>query len=86
MRYYLDWSMIFDNPDNEYDVELFKRTIKEAGGVDVRTACKYGWSNQPAVVTFSVKYKSQLDIIEYALDKLLVFINTFGCVIRRKDW
>lgn len=86
LRYYLLYSSIFDNPENKYDVNLFKRTIKSAGGSNIRTSYAYGWSNQPKVVTFDAT-DDQLSKIEGALNKVLPFNNcSFGCLVYVKDW
>ena len=50
---YVDWSSVFDNPANKYDVELFSQTLKKAGARKVWAENKFGWSNQPKVVLFT---------------------------------
>lgn len=84
MRCYLDYSSVFDNPINIYDIDLFKKVIKDNGGKNIRTSNNYGWSNQPKVVTFEVN-NAILKKVRKALNTLPVF-EIWGCIIRIKDW
>lgn len=51
--YYVGWSSHFDDPANDYDIELFSDVLKKAGADEVWTDQKFGWSNQPEVVLFT---------------------------------
>jgi len=83
MRFYLHHSSIFDNPDNIYDINLFKKVIKNNGGKNIRTSNNYGWSNQPKIISFNANIGTLKDI-ENGLNKLPVF-DTWGCIIFHKD-
>lgn len=50
---FIQWSSIFDNPKNKYDIELFKNILKVAKVKEIWTDNAYGWSNQPEVVLFT---------------------------------
>lgn len=69
MEYYIKWSSVFDDPDAEYDINLFSDVLKKAGAT-VWTDNQYGWSNQPEVVMFKDLSK---DDAEGALGELPVF-------------
>ena len=84
MRYYLQYSSVFDNPNNNYDIDLFKIIIKNNGGKNIRISNNYGWNNQPKVITFNAD-KNTLKKIKIGLNKLRVF-KGWGCIIREKDW
>ena len=84
MRYYLHYSSIFDNPNNNYDIDIFKIAIKNNGGKNIRTSNNYGWSNQPKVITFNADNDTLKDI-KNELNKLPLF-EIWGCIIREKDW
>jgi hypothetical protein len=83
-RYYIANSSIFDNPQNMYDYELFKKIVKENGGKYIYLSNCFGWSNQPKVVAFTTT-EENLKNIENALNELPVF-EIWGCIIREKDW
>ncbi len=89
MRYFLHYSSIFDDPMvigyDIYDIDLFKKVIKENGGKYIRTSNNYGLSNQPKVVTFNADNKKVLKNIKNELNKLRVF-EIWGCLIYEKDW
>ncbi|MFA6090123.1 MAG: hypothetical protein WC755_09780 [Candidatus Woesearchaeota archaeon] len=88
-RFYIYQTSIFDNPKNVYDIDLFKKTLKEAGAKNIRVCNAYGWYNQPQIVTFSISHFSDLNKairdIEFALNKLPVF-SQWGSTILEKDW
>ncbi len=83
-RYYIAYSSIFDNPENTYDWELFKKVIRENGGKYIRLSNCFGWRNQPKVVAFTTTEKI-LKNIKSALNQLPVF-RIWGCILREKDW
>lgn len=84
MRYYLNYSSVFNNHNNIYDYDLFKQVIKKNGGKNIRTSYCYGWNNQPKVITFDAA-PGRKKVIEEALNNLPVF-EVWGCIIRIKDW
>lgn len=50
MRYYVDNSSYFDT--HPYNKPRIAKAVKSGGGKNVRLSLKYGWRNQPQVVTF----------------------------------
>lgn len=80
MRYYVDNSSYFDS--HPYNKPRIARAVKAGGGKNVRASNKYGWRNQPQVVTFDageVTAKKVGRAVEKALGT-----NYIG--IRQKDW
>ncbi len=91
-RFYLKYSATFDYPLFVYHTNLYKKTIKEAGGKNVRTSYQFGWSNQPKVVTWTGTAE-----INQAIDKALSACSPFASrfvgdgllpcpIIHDKDW
>lgn len=72
MRWGLRHSAAFDYPPYTYHMEDYKEAIKAAGGVNVREAYQFGWSNQPRVVTWTGNSRINR-AIETALYKLAPF-------------
>ena len=83
-RYYLEYSSVFDGSRDEYNIPLFKRIIRNAGGFNVRAGIRLGWAFQPKVVIFSAT-KVVLKNIQYELDALPVFA-VCGCKTPAVDW
>jgi hypothetical protein len=80
MRYYVDNSSYFDS--HPYNKPRIAKIAKAGGGKNVRAANKFGWSNQPQVVTFDageVTAKKVGSAVEKAL-------GTSHIIIRKKDW
>ena len=69
MEYYIKWSSHFDAPQNKYDLETFKVTLKGLGA-EVWEDNQYGWSNQPRVAMFK---GITPEAAENELGKLAVF-------------
>lgn len=80
MRFYVNDSSWFDS--HKYDTLKIKRIVKENGGKNVRTANKFGWSNQPSVVTFNASPSIRIKIGK-ALNKAF---KTQWIHINIKDW
>lgn len=53
MRWGLTWSNAFNSPPFEYHMDDYKAAIRESGGMNVREAYQFGWSNQPKVATWT---------------------------------
>mgnify|MGYP006279049217 CR=1 FL=1 len=83
MRYYIDNSSIFDSAPY-YQAREIAEILKASGIKKVRLARKYGWSNQPQVVTF----EGDSSLAESALVSSGVhpLIKKWGVIIREKDW
>lgn len=80
MRYYVDNSSYFDS--HPYNKTRIAKAVKLGGGKNIRAANKYGWSNQPQVVTFDageVTAKKVCGAVEKAL-------GTSWIIVRKKDW
>ena len=81
MRFYVDNSSWFDT--HPYNRVRIAKLVRQAGGQNVRLANKFGWSNQPAVVTFSVTRRAKAEEIRDAVSKGL---KTPWIIVREKDW
>ena len=80
MRYYIDNSSYFDA--HPYNKPRIAKAVRSAGGKNVRAANKYGWRNQPQVVTFDAGPMTA-EKVEKAVSKAL---GTNGIRARQKDW
>jgi hypothetical protein len=85
---YIDWSSIFDNPSNKYDIKGFMEALKKAGAKKVWVDNKFGWSNQPQVVLFTgLDERKAVKALEvyYSKYKLSIFQHL---IIRdaHEDW
>ena len=80
MRYYIDDSSYFDA--HPYRITPISNAVKRAGGMNVRKANKFGWSNQPSVVTFT-STSTKLAPIKRAVQKA---VGTQWIIIREKNW
>ena len=80
MRYYVDNSSYFDN--HPYRTLTIASAVRAGGGVNVRKSNKYGWRNQPAVVTFTSS-PAKLKAIERNVE---MAVGTKWIVIKEKNW
>lgn len=80
MRYYIVNSAYFDS--HRYDRRQIANAVKQGGGTNLRSAHRYGWANQPKVVTFSAA-SFRLKAIEKSVQKA---VGTQWIIIRKKDW
>jgi len=80
MQYYVDNSFYFDT--HPYSVPVISKAVKAAGGRNVRSTLKRGWSNRPSVVTFEAM-PTALKKIESAVQGA---VGTQWIIIRQKDW
>lgn len=81
-RYYVDW--YYPN----YNIRKIKQGVKAFTGFNVRTSNKFGWSNQPSVVTFSFKSWGTTGH-KYTIDDLETRLSSFlkrNIIIFEKDW
>lgn len=79
-RYYVDNSSWFDS--HPYDRRKIKAAVKRGGGKNIRTSNKFGWSNQPSVVTFSATPSGSRRVREEVQKAL----KTQWIIVRQKDW
>ena len=87
MRYHLVYSSAFDVAPFTYHMDKYKQAVKLSGGKNVRSACQWGWSNMPKVVTWNGDVDTNKRI-ETALLVLPPF-DTLKCaspIIREQDW
>lgn len=80
MRYYVAMSSIFNSIP--YNISRIKAEVKAAGGSNIRTAYKFGWGNQPRVVTFNASPEQ----VKLATEKLTAAFDTQWILIYEKDW
>jgi len=80
MRYYVDNSSWFDT--HTYDRRKIKGAVSRGGGTNIRESNKYGWSNQPKVVTFTAT-PSVAKKVGKEVEKAL---KTQWIIIHQKDW
>lgn len=80
MRYYVDNSSYFDS--HPYRKTTIMKAVKRGGGTNIRLAYKFGWSNQPAVVTFTAG-EATAKKVGRAVEKA-PGTNYIG--IKKKDW
>lgn len=65
-RYYVVNSSYFDT--HPYNKPRIRRAVATGGGTNIRESNYHGWSNQPAVITFSaVSPKRVQDAVNKAL-------------------
>ena len=80
MRYYIDNSAWFDS--HRYDKAKIAKAVASEGGTNIRSSLKYGWRNQPSVVTFTSN-SNKVGRIEHAIGRAL---GSFSIFARKKDW
>ena len=85
MKYYIKHSMTFQKPANVYDIDLFCRTVRRAGGREIAISKLQGGPDESPVVTFEAISDIVKSNIQMYLDRLPVF-KIFGCYILEKDW
>jgi len=79
-RYYIDNSAWFDS--YSYNIPAIKVGIKKGGGKNIRTSLKFGWSNQPKVVTFSAPERN----LEKIRKILQAELSAPVIIIHTKNW
>ncbi len=77
--YYVSNSSYFDT--HSYDINRIARTVKKAGGKNIRTENAFDWSNQPKVVVFD----SREDMVEDIAAEVSRTLGTEWVYIRAKD-
>jgi len=82
-RFYVDDSQkLYDA--GGYDKDKIAEAVKKAGGSDITFENKFGWSNQPEVVVFSIDANKVDSVIEEIAN--VYNISTLGIVVSEKDW
>lgn len=83
--YYVDNSSIF-NSTPYYKKAVISQVLIDAGMKNVHCSQKFGWTNQPEVVCFSGNTQAAIKALRKHALRIHPLINTWGCIILKKDW